>query len=205
MKKIDFKKELKEYYNPSPKKAVVVTVPEMNFITLSGKGDPNTSIDFQNGIEALFSVSYNIKFAVKKGKLQVDYGVMPLEGLWWAMDMSKFSLEDKSDWIWKIMIMQPELITQEMFDEAVLAVKKKKALPSIDLLNMERIREGLTVQMMHIGPFSTEIETMKVMEELMEKECLIKEGKHHEIYLNDFRKVNPLKMKTILRQPVRRG
>lgn len=205
MKKIDFKKELKEYYNPSPKKAVVVTVPEMNFITLSGKGDPNTSIDFQNGIEALFSVSYNIKFAVKKGKLQVDYGVMPPEGLWWAMDMSKFSLEDKSDWIWKIMIMQPELITQEMFDEAVPAVKKKKMLPSIDLLNMERIREGLAVQMMHVGPFSTEIETMKVMEELMEKECLIKEGKHHEIYLNDFRKVNPLKMKTILRQPVRRG
>ena len=205
MKKIDFKKEFKEFYNPSKKTPTLVTVPENNFIMINGSGNPNTSSDFQNCIEALYSVSYNLKFMVKKGKMEIDYGVMPLEGLWWCDDMANFSTENKEIWEWSIMIMQPELITKAMFEDAVKIVKTKKELEKISELVFTGFEEGLSVQMMHLGPFSTESETLEKMEHFMAAEGLVKSGKHHEIYLNDFRKIAPGKMKTILRQPVKRG
>lgn len=205
MKKIDFKKEMKEYFNPSKKAPSIIDIPERRYIMMSSMGDPNTSDAFADGIEALFSVSYTLKFMVKKGKMQIDYGVLPLEGLWWCDDMAQFSTKHKELWKWTIMIMQPDFITSEMYNEAIQTVKKKKKLNKIDDLSLETYTEGLSVQMMHIGPFSTESVTLDKMVDIMASEGLIKSGRHHEIYLNDFRKIAPEKMKTILRQPVKRG
>ena len=119
MEKIDYKKELKDLYKPSAKKVDILDVPEMNFIMIDGAGDPNTSQEFQEAVEALFSISYTLKFMVKKGVLGIDYGVLPLEGLWWTDDISQFNIENKDNWKWTLMIMQPEYATRELFHEAV--------------------------------------------------------------------------------------
>ncbi len=101
-------------------------MPKQQFIVIDGQGDPNTSKEFQEAVEALFSLSYTLKFIVKKGKAGIDYGVMPLEGLWWSDDMTKFNVENKSDWKWTLMIMQPEFVTHELFDVALQQVQKKR-------------------------------------------------------------------------------
>jgi len=132
MEKIDIKKELKHLYQPSAKEVVQVDVPPMNYLMIDGDGDPNNSQAFSDAVEALFAVSYAVKFMIKKSPLALDYGVMPLEGLWWVDDMSKFSIEDKSNWKWTLMIMQPDFVTKEMIDSAILEVKKKEK-PCCDL------------------------------------------------------------------------
>src|SRR5512140_3283204 len=113
MEKLDLRKELHHLYHPSAMEVAEVEVPPMNYLMVDGKGDPNTAPAFAEAIEALFAVSYTLKFTVKKGPQAMDYAVMPLEGLWWADDMSKFASGDKSDWEWTAMIMQPEFITKE--------------------------------------------------------------------------------------------
>lgn len=128
MVKIDFKKELKYLYKPSHKEVGIVDVPDMKFLMIDGKGDPNTSKEYQDAIEVLFSVSYTVKFMVKKSEKAIDYAVMPLEGLWWVDDMSKFSIEDKKSWKWTAMIMQPEFILPELVEKAKEQVEKKKGL-----------------------------------------------------------------------------
>ena len=132
MSKIDLKKELKHLYQPSAKQVVQIDVPTMNYLMVDGEGDPNTSQAFSDAVEALFAVSYAVKFMVKKGPLALDYGVMPLEGLWWADDKSKFSIEDKSNWKWTLMIMQPDFVTKDTIDSAISNVRKKKS-PATDL------------------------------------------------------------------------
>ena len=122
--KIDLKKELKHLYN-APRKVVEVDVPAMNFLMVAGYGDPNTSREYVEAIQALYTVSYTLKFMVKQAVQAVDYAVMPLEGLWWVDDMSQFSQDDKDAWQWTAMIMQPEFVTQELFHEAVEQVKKR--------------------------------------------------------------------------------
>jgi hypothetical protein len=126
MEKIDLKKELKQLYQPSAKEVVRVDVPTMNYLMVDGEGDPNTSQAYADAVEAIFGISYAVKFMIKKGPMAVDYGVMPLEGLWWADDMSKFSTGDKSNWKWTAMIMQPDFVTKEMVEIAIADVRKKK-------------------------------------------------------------------------------
>ena len=202
MKKIDFKKELKHLYNPSARKVDIVDVPRFNFLMINGEGDPNTSQSYQNAIEALYPLSYTLKFMVKKSDMEIDYGVMPLEGLWWADDMSTFSADNKDSWKWTLMIMQPEFITKEMVDEAVKEVRKKKnpvALPSV---KFESFAEGKAAQIIHIGPFSEEGPTIKKVHSYIEENSSQRTGKHHEIYLSDIRRAAPEKWKTIIRQPM---
>ncbi len=139
MEKIDFKKQMKHLYQPSAKEVVVVEVPEMNFLMVDGKGDPNTSQSYAEAIEALYAVSYALKFMVKKGPMAIDYGVMPLEGLWWAEDMSTFTAGDKSGWLWTMMIMQPEFVTKEMVEKAMQEVGKKKNPAALSKLRFEAI------------------------------------------------------------------
>jgi hypothetical protein len=204
MSKIDFKKELKHLYRPSPKEFVVVDVPPMNFLMIDGHGDPNTAQEYQDAVEALYAVSYKLKFTSKK-ELGKDYVVPPLEGLWWAEDMEAFTAaRDKSAWDWTMMIMQPEWITQEMVEEAVKQVEKK-GLPALSQLYLETYREGLAVQILHIGSYDDEGPTIaKMHHEFMPENGYEPVGKHHEIYLSDPRKVAPEKLKTVLRQPVRK-
>jgi hypothetical protein len=203
MKKIDYKKELKELYSPSPKNSEIVDVPKMNFLMIDGKDDPNTSQEYKNAIEALFSISYTLKFMIKKGKTAIDYGVLPLEGLWWTADMSKFSVERKDEWFWTAMIMQPELIGEERVIEALEIVKRKKTLPAIDKLRFESFDEGKCAQIMHLGPFSEEGPTIEKLHNFIQEHNYTLRDKHHEIYLSDIRKGDPNKWKTIIRQPIK--
>jgi hypothetical protein len=201
MKKIDLKKELKHLYNPSPKEVVEVDVPTMNFLMIDGEGDPNTSQSYAEAIEALYAVSYAIKFMIKKGPQQIDYGVMPLEGLWWADDMSNFGTDDKSNWKWTMMIMQPEFIERETIDAAIEQVRVKKNPPALSKLRFDTLSEGKCAQIMHIGPFSEEGPTVARVHDYIDSRSE-RHDKHHEIYLSDIRKADPSKWKTVIRQPM---
>lgn len=202
MQKFDFKKEMKHLYHPTAKDVKQVDVPTLQFLMIDGAGDPNTSQEYVQAVEALFSVSYKTKFALKKGKQAIDYAVMPLEGLWWADDMSSFISNDKSQWKWTMMIMQPHFVEAETIHAAIAEVKKKKSLPALDKLKFENFTEGLCAQVLHIGPFSEEGPTIqRVHDFITEKSGLT--GKHHEIYLSDIRRADPAKWKTIIRQPMK--
>lgn len=201
MEKLDLKKTLKQFYLPSSKEVIQVEIPPMNYLMIDGHGDPNTSELFSNAIETLFSISYTLKFMVKKGSLEIDYGVMPLEGLWWADDMTHFSVDDKSNWLWTLMIMQPDFITKEMVTQASDAVEKKKKI-SIANVRFEAFSEGLCAQILYIGPFSEEGPTVEKVHKYVDS-CGTRIGKHHEIYLSDTQKTAPSKWKTVIRQPMK--
>ncbi len=201
MMKIDYKKELKHLYKASVKKTEIVDVPQMKFLMIDGEGDPNTSQEFQDAVEALYGISYTLKFMIKKGELGIDYGVMPLEGLWWVDDMSQFSTESKDEWKWTLMIMQPEYVTTELFAEAFEQVKRKKNLIALSKVRFEAFLEGRAVQIMHIGPFSEEGPTIEKVHNFIKENGFKLSGMHHEIYLSDIRRAAPEKWKTIIRQP----
>jgi len=203
MKKIDLKKELKYLYKPSAKDVSIVDVPPMNYLMIDGKGDPNTAEEAKEAIEALYPLAYAIKFIIRK-ELEIDYGVMPLEGLWWTEDMTEFSVENKDIWEWTYMIMQPEFITKDMFNRALLQVEKKKNPVALSKMRFETLHEGVSAQIMHIGPFSDEGPTIDKLHNFIWENNYKFDGlkeKHHEIYLSDPRKTAPEKMKTIIRQP----
>ncbi|WP_277374260.1 GyrI-like domain-containing protein [Pseudomonas sp. AA-38] len=201
MQKIDLKKELKQLYRPSAKEVVQVDVPTFRFLMVDGEGDPNTSPQYAQAVEALFTVSYTAKFMLKKGPTATDYAVMPLEGLWWADDMSSFAFNDKSKWKWTMMIMQPDFVELEVLHAAIAEVKKKKALPALNRLRIENFTEGLCAQVLHIGPFSEEGPTIQRVHNFISARYNLA-GKHHEIYLSDIRRADPRKWKTIIRQPM---
>ena len=203
MKKIDYKKELKQLYLPSSKEVSIVEVPKQQFIMIDGQGDPNTSKEFQAAVEALFSLSYALKFIVKKSKNGIDYGVLPLEGLWWSDDMTAFSVGNKSDWKWTLMIMQPEFVMHELFDAALQQVQKKKNLNALSKLRFKTFTEGKAAQILHVGPFSDEGPTIDKIHSYIQNNGYKASGKHHEIYLSDITKTTPEKLKTIIRQPVK--
>ena len=202
MKTLDWKKELKNLYQPPAKDVVAVDVPPINFLMIDGKGDPNTAQEYADAVEALFVVAYTIKFAVKKGTLAIDYGVMPLEGLWWATDMSRFTTEDKSNWLWTIMIAQPPFVTKAMIEQAIEEVRAKKNPAAISRLRFDAFDEGKCAQILHVGPFSAEGQTIARLHQFIAASGRQLCGKHHEIYLSDIRKGDPAKWKTIIRQPM---
>jgi hypothetical protein len=204
MTKIDFKKELKPLYGTTAKQFEIVDVPQMNFLMIDGHGNPNTAPAYQDALESLYAVAYKLKFMSKKG-LEKDYVVPPLEGLWWAADMQAFTSGDKDDWDWSMMIMQPGWITTAMFEESRVLVKKAKNPRAISKLRLEHYHEGLSVQILHVGSYDDEAPTIaKLHQQFMPENNLSASGKHHEIYLSDPRRVQPEKLKTILRQPVNR-
>ena len=202
MKKVDYKKELKHLYSPSPKKISVVDVPPMNYLMIDGKGDPNTSKEFTEAIEALYSVSYTIKFMFKKGKQQIDFGVMPLEGLWWVPNMEHFNEERKDDWLWTLMILQPKIVTKAIVNEAIEAVRKKKDPPALNKLRFESYKEGKSVQILYFGHYKDEGPTITKLHEFIAEKRYKRSGKHHEIYLSDPRRTASERLKTIIRQPM---
>lgn len=202
MDKVDYKKELKSYYTASATKPTLVDVPKFNYLRTDGVGDPNTSSAYKEAVEALFSLAYTIKFAIKKGPIATDYGVMPLEGLWWMDDMKQFSVTRKHEWKWTMMIMQPALVTKSMVATCRATLEKKKDLPSLSKVEFAAFEEGTAAQMMHVGPFTEEGPTIEKLHRFIEAQGLKLAGKHHEIYLNDIRKAASAKWKTIIRQPV---
>ena len=203
MSKTDYKAELKQFYAAKAGKPVVVQVPKMNFIMIDGKGDPNTSQEYAAAIETLYPVAYAIKFACKLG-LGNDFGVMPLEGLWWAEDMTNFSTDNKENWLWTAMIMQPDVVTDDIYDRAVQQVKEKKSPEALGRLRFSSYDEGRAAQVLYVGPYSDEGPTIKALHEFINEQggTLAATNKHHhEIYLGDPRRTAPAKLKTIIRQP----
>ncbi len=204
MPKTDFKREMKHLYRASARRVSVVEVPPLNFLMIDGRGDPNTSPEYAEAIEALYAVAYALKFRIKRGR-GVDYVVMPLEGLWWTDDPAHFDMDNREMWNWTAMIMQPEYVTEEMYEEVVAEVRKKKALGALDRMRLETHHEGLSVQVLHVGPYAAEGPTIARLHAYIREQGYRPSGKHHEIYLSDPRRTAPERLKTILRQPVRVG
>ena len=198
---LDPRKDFKTLYGPPSKAPVIVDVPAMNFLMVDGHGDPNTSAAYADALQALYSVAYTLKFMLKKGA-GLDFGVAPLEGLWWAGDMDAFKAATKDDWDWTMMIMQPPQITPDLVSEAARQAAAKKDLPALPLLRFDRFHEGLCAQVMHIGPFAAEAPTIERLHAFIEAQGYALRDKHHEIYLSDPRRAAPDKMKTVIRQPV---
>lgn len=202
MTRIDFKRELQRLYRPRAGEPELVEVPPMNFLMIDGAGDPNRERSYQEAVEALFSVAYAVKFKAKK-TLAIDYGVPPLEGLWWARDMKDFVAGDKAKWKWTMMIMQPEFVHAALVRDTIAEVGEKKGLPALGKLRFEKFVEGKCAQTLHIGPFSAEGPAIARLHAFIAALGAKLHGKHHEIYLSDIRRADPAKWKTVLRQPLR--
>jgi hypothetical protein len=198
--KKDFKKELKDFYTAPTKDVSEVDVPAFDFVMVDGSGDPNTSEEFKEAIQMLYKFSYTLKFKVKKSDKAIDYGVMPLEGLWWAEDMNDYMTGNRNTWKWTLMIMQP-FIDTSVFEDVKVEIGKKAKLPALSRLRLEKYHEGPSVQIMHVGPYAAEAENIKKLHDHIRESGHELSGKHHEIYLSDARRVDPAKMKTLLRQP----
>ncbi|MEI6478007.1 MAG: GyrI-like domain-containing protein [bacterium] len=202
MKKLDLKKTL-VWYSAKPGIFQTVSVLPCQYLMVDGKGDPNTSKEYVAAIEALYPLAYTLKFMAKK-ELEKDYGVLPLEGLWWMEDMSRFTAEDKTDWLWTAMIMQPDFITREMFDRAVDLVAAKKKPEALAKTRLETYDEGRSAQTLYVGPYSDEGPTIQALHAYIKEQGGALDGTnkhHHEIYLGDPRRTKPEKLKTIIRQP----
>jgi len=200
--KLDFKKLLKEYYNPQKSSFHIVTVPVMKFLMIDGVGNPNITPECQAAVETLYAMSYGVKFALKSQGF--DYFVPPLEGLWWMEDMREFSVENKHRWSWTMMIMQPEPVTDDSVSRVKENVRKKKKLPTIDDARFETYDEGLAVQILYTGAYSDEDPTIAEMHRYIRDNGYETNGKHHEVYLGDPRKTSADRLKTIIRQSIRR-
>ena len=199
--KIDFKKSL-DAYRAKRGEFRVVDVPDLQYLMVDGHGDPNSSPAFTEAVEALYPVAYKLKFASKR-ELGRDYVVPPLEGLWWADDMDSFTTSrDKSQWDWTLLHLVPDWIERDLFAAAIeQATASGRA--RLDDVRLEPLSEGRCVQTLHVGSFDDEAGVLdRLHHEVIPGQGLRMAGKHHEIYLSDFRKVAPEKQRTILRQPV---
>ena len=202
-KKIDYKRELRELYGP-PRDPVLVEVPEMSFLMIDGQGDPNTAADFTHAIEALYTVAYTTKFAVKRSDPAADFSVMPLEGLFWTPDSATFEAGEKAGWAWTLMVMQPDSVTRETYEHSCEEAARKKSLEAIGRMRLERYAEGLSAQLMHVGPYAEEGPTIERLQAFIAEQGCEVSGRHHEIYLGDPRRTAPERLRTVIRMPVRR-
>ncbi|NWF68976.1 MAG: GyrI-like domain-containing protein [Chloroflexi bacterium] len=203
VRKVDLKRELQHLYHPPAKEYMVVTILPMSFLMVHGRGDPSTSREYKDAIATLYAVAYPLKFAAKK-QLGIDYPVMPLEGLWWVDDeRADFFTQDREHWHWTAMMMQPDFVSADMVHETIREVKSKKRPPAIERLWFETYEEGVAVQIMHIGPYSTEGQTISALHTFIADMGHVPRGKHHEIYLSDPNRTAPERLKTVIRQPVR--
>jgi hypothetical protein len=203
MTRYDVKRELKQCYAPRNTDWALVDVPAQQFIAIDGCGDPNTSADYARAIEALYTVAYTIKFTSKTA-LGRDFVVGPLEGLWWSDRPEVFTTRAKDAWHWRMLISQPDWITDDLIDEAKQAALTKKGLPTIAEIRRETLKEGTSAQLLHVGPYDDEGPVLaRLHREYLAANNLRMSGHHHEIYLGDHRRTEPAKLKTILRQPVR--
>lgn len=201
--KIDFKKEIKELYKASAKKVEFVKIPTLNYLVIEGKGDPNTSKEFHQAIEALYAVAYTLKFKVKKGSDgKQDYVVPPLETSWWVDDAELID-KPKSEWQWTNMIMQPSFVTKAMVQQAIVEVTEKKNPAAISKLQFQGKEGGEYAKTLHLGPFEKLPPTIEKLHNFILENNKKRNGKHHEIYLSDVRRANPENWKTILLQEIK--
>lgn len=205
---LDYKKTEKEFYQPKTTPSII-DIPEMTFIAVDGHGDPNTSAEYATAVQLLYGLAYAIKMS---NKAVLEYVVPPLEGFWSIVDSSfrggGAAIADKSKFLWTMLIRQPEFVTTEVFETAKAALGKNKPAMDLSKARLERITEGLCVQVMHIGPYDGEPETVAMMDRFAVENGyeldMAGSRQHHEIYLSDPRKTAPEKLKTILRHPIKK-
>jgi hypothetical protein len=205
METLDLRKLHKSLYNPPRDRPVIVDVPKFNFLKLDGRGDPNTAPEYQQAVNALFSLAYSLKFAVKKEQ-GLNFSVLPLEGLWWAPGAGEVSLTEllkqRADWQWTMMMAQPASVTHGLFIRTQQELAQKKNLPALGHVRLEAMHEGRCAQIMHLGPYAAELATLEILHRFIAESGHEPRGRHHEIYLSDPRRTAPEKLKTVLRQPI---
>lgn len=201
MASIDLKKVYRDLYSARAGKPALVEVPPLAYLMIDGAGDPNTSSEYVEAVGAIYPIAYAVRAAIKEATGDA-YTVMPMQGLWWADDMDRFSPDRKGDWKWTMMIAVPDLATRVLADTAIAETTAKKGLAAGNRVRFELFDEGRSAQVMHIGPYSAEAPTIAMLHEYITDQGMSLRGLHHEIYLGDPRKTAPDKLKTIIRQPV---
>lgn len=203
MTKINYQQEFKSLYKPSDKAFSMVDVPPMNYLMLDGAGDPNNVPIFGEIMQALYGLAYALKFKVRS-LVGVDYGVLPLEGLWWT-EGGGFDHDHRANWLWTLMIMQPEHVTADLVGEVAAEVATKKKLPLVQNIRFEALHEGLSAQILYRGAYADEGPTIARLHDYMQQNGCTFNGTHHEIYLNDPTRTAPERLQTVIRQPIRRA
>jgi hypothetical protein len=199
MSKLDFKKDYAEFFNPSAKQVAEVDLPPFRYLMVDGEGAPPAP-RYQDAIATLYPLAYTLKFALKP---EHDFTVGPLETMWWAEAPGGFHLAKPADWRWTAMIIVPDLVADDHLAVASAELRRKgKPAPLLDSVRVETLDEGACVQIMHIGPYAAEAETIRRMHDYMTDNGMSPRGHHHEIYLSDPRATSPDRLKTILRQPI---
>ncbi|MFP4250087.1 MAG: GyrI-like domain-containing protein [Armatimonadota bacterium] len=201
MPKRDFRKMHTTLYQP-PREPVMVEVPPMNFVMIDGSGDPNTETWYQAAVEALYAVAYSIKYNVKERSEDLDFVMPPLEALWWVEGMENLSEADRDSWQWTLMIMMPEPVDHEIYQRGHERACEKKCLVAAEMMRFEEYDEGLSAQILHVGPYDQEQPTIERLHAFIAEQGHRRRGRQHEIYLSDPRRTKPENLKTILRQPV---
>lgn len=201
MDKLDLRKQYKSLYSPPSKDFSLIEIPPLQYLMINGHGDPAITQNYVDAVQTLYSLSYTLKFHLKKTQ-GIDYTVMGLEGLWWMPDMREFSLERRADWDWTMMILQPEFVNPGLIEEARVQATAKGKAPQANRTRLETLDEGTCVQIMYFGPYVDEAPIIACMHTWIREHGYAPSGKHHEIYLSDPRRVAPEKNKTILRQPI---
>lgn len=209
MEKLDLRKQYRYLYFPSAKTVEVVDVPQFKFVMIDGQIEPGmapeTSPVFQEAFKALYGMSFTLKFMSKLRKLNpIDYTVMALEGLWWS-ESGIFDFQRKGDWRWTLMMMQPDHIDEAMFQKALAQLRRKADSPGLSRLRFESYHEGLSMQIMHMGPYADEPHTIEILHSYARDNGYRLRGKHHEIYLGDPRRAKPENLKTVIRQPIEKS
>lgn len=208
--KLDLKKQYKELFAASVSRVSLITVPKLNYLMIDGSGDPNGT-EFQEAVQALYSLSYTIKFWSKSHQIPLgwqEFGVAPLEGLWWVAGNDQATMNmnvDRKLWRWTAMIMQPSFVDLDLVEIVRSEVAVKKPNSALSRVRFEAFEEGLSVQLMHIGPYSEELPNILKIADYMESNNLVSNGLHHEVYLGDPRRTAPEKLRTILRHPVKKA
>lgn len=204
MAALDLKKTWPHLYAPSAKTATLVQVPPLHCLMFDGTGDPNTAPTYPIAIQTLYTLAYTLKFALKREQ-GYDYAVMPLEGLWWADDMTQFRTDQRENWRWTMLIVQPEEVTAERFAAACTTATKKIDAATIAQVRLEIYAEGLSAQILHRGPYAAEAPTIAALHTFIETQGYLRTGKHHEIYLKNPQRTRPEQLLTVLRQPITLG
>lgn len=202
MTAVDLKQGLKSLYSAATQPQLV-DVPPRKYLMIDGVGDPNTSEAFMAAVPSLYTLAYSLRAALKAGE-GIAYKVMPLEGLWWVPDWQDFDNADRSNWFWTLMISLPDAVDTALFEQAYGSAKRRKPDLPLDNIRLETLHEGLSAQILHVGPFADEPATLERLDTFIKGQGYSYTGKHHEIYLSDFQRTAPEKLKTILRHPVER-
>lgn len=202
MPKLDQKRSMRRLYFPPTAEPVLVDVPEMPFLMVDGHGGPFGIPSFVHAVEALFSVSYALKYLIKRVDPEDDYTVMPLEAIWWAGRGDEFWLEDPARWRWTAMVAQPPVATAELVGKAMSEAAAKRSLPALKKVRLEAFREGLSAEVLHIGPYEDQLPTIEKLRAWIDEHDYPLRGRHHEIYLSDPRRCAASRLKTVARQPV---